>query len=224
MLGHGASIVRNGLVLHLDAANPKSYPGSGTAWKDLSGNGNNGTLVNGVGYNSANNGSMVFDGIDDEAYLTVPQVNTTPGQYNTVEFMMYWTGGRNGFPMEFALYRLWQPTSPYVLGFNNGAGDCYGFDDQFLINKWTHLAAIFYNGGYTNNSKIYINGVNQPLSQKVGGATSGIASAQVTIAGYRLNSSYPFPGKIANFRIYNRALSAEEIQQNFNATRGRYGI
>jgi hypothetical protein len=61
-LGHGASIVRDGLVLYLDATNPKSYPGSGTTWKDLSGNGNNGTLVNGVGYTDANKGSLVFDG------------------------------------------------------------------------------------------------------------------------------------------------------------------
>ena len=69
-LGHGASIVRNGLVLYLDAANPKSYPGSGTTWKDLSGNGNNGTLVNGPTFNSANGGSIVFDGTNDYVITT----------------------------------------------------------------------------------------------------------------------------------------------------------
>jgi len=61
----GPDIVEDGLVLCLDAANPKSYPGSGNTWTDLRGNGNDGTLVNGVGYDSANNGSMVFDGVDD---------------------------------------------------------------------------------------------------------------------------------------------------------------
>jgi hypothetical protein len=55
-------IITDGLVLALDAGNPKSYPGSGTAWTDLSGNGNTGTLVNGTGYNSGNGGSLVFDG------------------------------------------------------------------------------------------------------------------------------------------------------------------
>jgi hypothetical protein len=67
-------IVTNGLVLLLDAGNPASYPGSGTTWFDLSGNGNNGTLVNGVGYNSDNGGSLVFDGVDD---IFTPQKYTT---------------------------------------------------------------------------------------------------------------------------------------------------
>ena len=64
-LYHSPQISLNGLVLCLDAANPKSYPGSGTTWTDLSGNGNNGTLVNGVGYSSDNLGSLVFDGAND---------------------------------------------------------------------------------------------------------------------------------------------------------------
>ena len=66
----GPTIVTNGLVLHLDAGNPASYPGSGTTWTDLSGNGNDGTLVNGVGYDSANGGSLVFDGVNDYAYTS----------------------------------------------------------------------------------------------------------------------------------------------------------
>jgi hypothetical protein len=64
-LAHSPSIVTSGLVLCLDAANPKSYPGSGTTWTDLSGNGNNGTLVNGPTYSSVNGGSIVFDGSND---------------------------------------------------------------------------------------------------------------------------------------------------------------
>jgi hypothetical protein len=61
-------IVTSGLVLALDAADKNSYPGSGTTWTDLSGNGNNGTLVNGPTFSSANGGSIVFDGVDD--YVT----------------------------------------------------------------------------------------------------------------------------------------------------------
>ena len=62
---YGPKIVTDGLVLCLDAADQNSYPGSGNTWYDLSGNGNNGTLVNGVGYNSGNLGSLVFGGVDD---------------------------------------------------------------------------------------------------------------------------------------------------------------
>ena len=61
----GPDIVENGLVLHLDAADTNSYPGSGTLWTDLSGNGNNGTLTNGPAYSSNNKGYFSFDGTDD---------------------------------------------------------------------------------------------------------------------------------------------------------------
>ena len=64
-LGHGATIVRDGLVLYLDAANEKSYPGSGTTWYDLSGNGNDVTLINNPTYSTNNNGSFIFDGVDE---------------------------------------------------------------------------------------------------------------------------------------------------------------
>ena len=72
-LAHSPSTVMNGLVLCLDAANSKSYPGSGDTWFDLSGRGNNGTLVNGVGYDSGNGGSFSLDGVDD--YSSVPSTN-----------------------------------------------------------------------------------------------------------------------------------------------------
>ena len=80
-LVHGAGqIVVNGLVLYLDAASPRSYPGTGTAWTDLSGNGNNGTLTNGPTYSSANGGSIVFDGVNDYV-LTPVNIDANP---NTV--------------------------------------------------------------------------------------------------------------------------------------------
>jgi len=69
MLAHSPRIITDGLVLCLDAGNPKSYPGSGTTWTDLSGNGNNGTLTNGPTYNSGNLGSLVFDGVNDYVNL-----------------------------------------------------------------------------------------------------------------------------------------------------------
>ena len=81
-LSHSPSLVMNGLVLCLDAGNSKSYPGTGTTWTDLSGNGNNGTLTNGPTYSSANGGSLVFDGTND--YTQTPLSGTFP--QITVEF------------------------------------------------------------------------------------------------------------------------------------------
>ena len=71
-LSHSPNIVTDVLVLCLDAANRRSYPGSGNSWLDLSGNGNNGTLTNGPTYSSANGGSLVFDGVDDYVNCGTP--------------------------------------------------------------------------------------------------------------------------------------------------------
>ena len=217
----GPNIVEDGLVLYLDAANKKSYSGTGTDWYDLSGNGNTGILTNGPTFDSANAGSIVFDKVDDRIDCTVSQVNTTSTNFNTVSMWMFWTGQSNGFPMEFTTYRLWFPQTTQF-GFNTGASDCYGFNPIDLANKWTYLVALFYNGSYTNNSKMYINGIEQSLQQLRGTARSGNATSQVTIGGYRSGNQYPFPGKISNFQIYNRALTPQEILQNYNATKGRY--
>ena len=70
-LSHLPKIVTNGLVLCLDASDIKSYPKSGTTWFDRSGNGNNGTLVNGVGYSSGNGGVLAFDGVDDYVEIII---------------------------------------------------------------------------------------------------------------------------------------------------------
>ena len=215
-------IVTDGLVVNLDAGYNPSYTSSGTTWYDLSYNGNDGILVNGPTFNSTNGGSILFDGVDDKVTTTVSQVNTTSLQYNSVEMWMRWNGETsNGFPMEFSSYRLWF-ASLSRFGFNRGASDNYGFNPSSLSNVWVHLVALFYNGTYTNNSKIYINGIEQSLSQLQGSDGVVSASSQVTIGGYRLSSSYPFNGSIANFRIYNRALNPSEVLQNYQAQFPRF--
>jgi hypothetical protein len=87
-LSHSPSIITQNLVLCLDAANSKSYPGSGTTWTDLSGNGNNGTLANGVGYNSGNGGSLVFDGVDDYVSLTSADLRFGGSNSYTFDFFI----------------------------------------------------------------------------------------------------------------------------------------
>ena len=86
-ISYNPKIVTNGLVLCLDAANAKSYPGSGTAWTDLSGLGNTGTLTNGPTYSSANNGSIVLDGINDYTSITCA-ANTIRAYNSTTQFII----------------------------------------------------------------------------------------------------------------------------------------
>jgi len=110
-LSRGPKIISNGLVLYLDAANNKSYPRTGTTWYDLSGNNNNGTLTNGPTFNSANGGSIVYDGADDSVNLSLVssnvnnvttevwfKANTLPGDRG---LFLNGDGGGSGYGLQF---------------------------------------------------------------------------------------------------------------------------
>ena len=85
----GPNIITDGLVLALDAANSRSYPGTGTTWSDLSGNGNSGTLTNGPTFNSGNGGSIVFDGVDDNISFSGNTFNYSPGTSGEVSLEIW---------------------------------------------------------------------------------------------------------------------------------------
>jgi hypothetical protein len=223
---YNTSIVRNGLVLHLDAANGKSYSGTGTNWTDLSGFSNNVTLVNGVGYNSANNGAMVFDGVDDYVDFFVPNLSTT----TTVEMWAKITSFAGGMFFGWGVYDVYTPSG--MLGYNTANSDVYGLSAATvtslgLASNWKHyIFEMRSDVSYTNN-KIYINGVSQTLSQQLSteaSANRSFNSGNGRISGWKTDSSYRIPMSCTVFKVHNRALSAQEISQNFNATRGRYGI
>lgn len=196
-LSHSPSIVTNGLVLCLDAANTKSYPGSGTTWTDLSGRGNNGTLVNGVGYNSGNLGSLVFDGVDD--YV----ITSTITSYKSLNMWVYLNSkdaylldARNGSPSGY----FWFP----------GGDANFGPDwDQFYINgqpvslSLSNIPTNVWFNFYIRNT--------------------GIRTGTINLFSRFTNNEHQ-SGKYSLFSAYNRALSAAEIQQNYNALRGRFSI
>jgi len=218
-LGHGASIVRNGLVLYLDAANQKSYPGSGTAWYDLSGNGKNSTLTNGPTYDGQ---SIVFDGIDD--YSSSNLTGITNFGAITINVWFYSNVSTNSCLIN---------TLPFVLHFR-GAGfylrSSDGVTDSGYLGWQTAPAGSVWNmltGTWNGTTmKLYLNGNKQSNELSYAGGSTGLlrANGNVTIGGY-FNVSQPWTsGKLSNVKIYNRALSDQEIQQNFNAIRGRYGI
>ena len=223
----GPDIVTDGLVLCLDAGNSRSYPGSGSTWTDLSGNGNNGTLVNGVGYNSGNKGSLVFDGVNDYVNFFAPNLSTT----TTVE-MWVKLGGSYAGKMFFGwlMYDVW--CSSGHLGYNTGNGDVYGISSSNvsslgLVNNWKHYVfEMRSNVSYTNN-KIYINTISQTLSQQQTSENAGnrnFNSGDGRIAGWRNDVNYPIPMNCSFFKVYNRALTPQEIQDNYLATKGRYGL
>ncbi len=225
-LYHSPQIVTSGLVLCLDAGNTKSYPGSGTAWTDLSGRGNNVTLSNGPTYNSENGGSLVFDGTDDYADFFAPNLGTT----TTVEMWARVSSFAGGMMFGWLYYDVYTPSG--MLGYNTGNSDVYGLSAATvtslgLANNWKHyIFEMRSDVSYTNN-KIYINGVSQTLSQQLSTESSGsrnFNSGNGRISGWRGDGNYRLPMRCASFKVYNRALTADEVRQNFNALRGRFGI
>lgn len=223
---YNPSIVTDDLVLYLDAANPKSYPGTGTTWYDLSGNGNNGTLVNGVGYDATNKGSMTFDGVND--YITRSAINVS---YLTVSAWINWSNfisGNSGYAIisncssssnGFMLYQNAEsPYNKYI--FFLVASGIQGISSNILLstNTWYNIT-VTYNGNYII---CYTNGIYDNQVEKSGGPISTNPS-NFLLGKVGYSDSF-FPGKISQVSIHNRALTAQEIQHNFNATRSRYNI
>lgn len=217
----GIGIVANGLVMNLDATNPISYPGSGTTWTDLSGNGNNGTLVNGVGYTSANGGALTFDGVSN--YVNVPNSSSilpSTGNISTLACFKALAVGTDGGSIIF------NKEDEYELSAGGGNID-YAFrpnwawvgQTAFNVSQF-YCVAVTYDQSY---QRMYINGTpvySAPLSGAIGNLFSkdlriGARSAPGAASGF-------FNGQIATVQIYNRALSATEVQQNFDALEGRY--
>ena len=223
----GPQIVKSGLVLHLDAANPKSYPGTGTTWSDRAGNlnggvVNNGTLVNGPSFSSANMGSIGFDGSND--YV---DMSTSPNLTNSLTVCVFVnisliTG------LNQVIYGPSANGSDNWISISNNRAQIYATQvsdvNNFSItgntvieaNKWYHITGIVNN----NIISLYVNGVFDvaPSTQTftVGGWNS---TARI---GQRATGQFPFNGRIACLQGYNRALSATEVLQNYNALKSRF--
>jgi hypothetical protein len=218
-IAYYGNTVTNGLVLSLDAAKRDSYPGSGTAWRDISGNGNNGTLTNGPTFNSDNGGSIVFDGTNDRIDIAGTVIS-----------------GSQNFTIECACRSLAANTAEYIFGnygvANNGIelyfylnelilyyGGTYLFspDNSILSNTW-YIVTATRNG---NNVALYINGA---LSSSGANSNSITTNNPYTIGNAYDYNSEIFRGNIASVKVYNRALSNIEILQNYNAQKSRYGL
>jgi hypothetical protein len=233
-INYNPRIVTDGLVLCLDVGNPRSYPGSGTTWTDLSGRGNNGTLINVPTYNSSNGGNLVFNGTSQ--YTLTPTLSDqflTTGLTLSIFFsyspltandnvISCGTDAFNGTTNSWEL-RLRGSAGNAEFSPGRGAGGAgiparlqyvspSGWASRILCIDVTYIA----NGLAT----LYENGVSRATVNYSG---VGISNQTNQIWVGRGTDSY-FPGSIYSVKVYNRALSASEIIQNFAALRGRYGI
>jgi hypothetical protein len=218
----GVNIVKDGLVLYLDAANSISYVSGSTTWNDLSRGGNNGTLVNGPTFDSSNGGNIVFDGVND--YVTM--------------------GAKEDFNFDTGNFTVgcWFKSSQdkQYAGLVGKSFNFYGWSLQLSSGKIRQTytpSEIISPLSYNDNNWHYAIMVCQSLSQNMYmyvdgmliGSTSMPSSstpptgAPLWIGGWG-NILFVLNCNIAQTSIYNRALTSQEVLQNYNATKARFGI
>jgi hypothetical protein len=222
-IAYNTSVVRDGLVLYLDAANPKSYPGTGTTWFDLTKN-VNGNINNNPNFLNNNKGVFSFDGTNEN--ITIPENSSLnlqnytyafwikriePLNTNWIQFIQRSTSGRNP-GIWFYINEINRiHFSIRVSGNFNTAVNPGGY----FLNEWHYFTATV---EFSNNTTI------------IRGYTDGVLHQTVTHANNSplLGTGQSYIGnrqfELGNFSVYNRPLSNIEIKQNFEATRGRYGI
>jgi hypothetical protein len=244
---YNPSIVTSGLVLYLDVGNVKSYPGTGTVLTDLSGNGGGGTLINGPTYNSANGGSLVFNG--SNTYVSCTSSVTAIKGLNAFSFFI-WLKSTSSSPSRRYAF---DGRGNKVIA-QKAAGIGFGFDSGYSDNKTFNFMS-GNDGTYTesnspttflNNSIYQLGIIRQANSSTFNGldidsktiitpsftAPRMTAAATVDFGEYSLGTyasssaggNYWWAGNIYMVIGYNRALSQDEVLQNYNALRGRFGL
>ena len=227
----GPNIITDGLVLALDAGSKKSYPSSGTTWTDLSGNGNIGTLTNGPTFNSANGGSIAFDGTNDyvncgnilnytsqnfsfNLWFKITNMNPS-GRSNAGNYLF-----NNGFDFQNGYICRVAPNGSVRFGTSqSGVGQFSGTDAGVVtVNTWCNIC-ISRNG---STVLTYFNGVNA-TGESDPHTNPASASTNLSI-GLNNGSNWYMFGSVAIFMSYNSALSATEALQNYNATKSRFGL
>jgi len=228
----GPDIITDGLVLHLDAANRKSYPGSGTSWNDLSGNGNHGTATS-VSHSFSDGGYFYSGGSTGTSKFAVPSSDLqTAGGKITVEVWLKtivladaWifslqTGTSSNYTNGWLLRMdnpaydiLWTPPAfKYISGANNNG---------IILNTWQHIVA---NNDPDNNMfRFFVNGEIRLTTTPSTIDYTGVRD-YAYIGAHDQSGFLGMNARISIARVYNRALSANEVQQNYNALKGRFGL
>jgi hypothetical protein len=216
-------IITKDLVLYLDAGNINSYPGSGTTWTDLSGNGYNGTLVNGPTYNSANNGYLIFNGSNQN--VTIPNASIPTG--NLLSFCV-WNYGITTQQSSVVESRdvngtrtlnIHLPWSDGTVYFDCGGDRLSKAASNANYQGWHYWC--FTKNVSTGQMKIFLDGV--AWANSTGNVGSINATTAARLCSYAINTTY-HNAYIGNVKIYNRALSTAEILQNYNVQKGRFGL
>ena len=230
-------IVTDGLVMYLDAANIRSYVDPSTTWSDISKNKNNGTLINGPVYNSANGGSIVFDGSNDYVSCgndsSILFLNNSPYTLSVftkiINFKTTYPswirretvfgGFRNGYNLLYTIdgstpEQVYIYTERFSTSGSSGTGE-YVLRSQ-IQNKWAYISST-YDGSVL---KMYLNGELLSQNNSLGNITNTSASLLLGFPGFGNYNNC----SIATVKLYNRDLSSNELKQNYNALKSRFDL
>ena len=227
----GPDISESGLVLALDAGNPKSYPGSGTTWTDLSGNGNTGTLTNGPTYSSDTGGNLGFDGVNDYVGCgNDASINFGTGDFTVSVWFKRFSNATTNLRLlsKAAGSDTANAANAGFCFFGSNTGISFAVNPtaartiigaaSYSLNEWVNVVGLVERGV---SMRTYKNASLVASTTAPSGSVSGTTSLFI---GNNTGVNLFWAGEIAQVQLYNRALTASEIQQNFNATRGRFGI
>jgi hypothetical protein len=224
-------LVKNGLILALDAGRTLSYPGSGTTWNDLSGNGANATLVNGPAYSSENGGYINFDGANDYASVAISLLSSSmtveitfrinaSGSFDDIAVLddgtnqiMFELGGFNTIPNTNGHLR-------YYANYAGGVGDItnsLASSSQYILDSRIHTSVLTVGSSLATS---YFDGV----SQGSGSVTENKTFTRLVLGNDLLRVARACNCRIYQVKIYNRALTESEVQQNYNTIKSRYGL
>jgi hypothetical protein len=235
----GPSIVTDGLVLYLDAANPDSYPGSGNTWFDISGNGNHFTLYNGVSFSGSDKGVLVFDGVNDyassnnninlnqfsqivvEVYCRTNSSPTTSGMI--FESTSNWNSVTGG--LGFAIN---SNGSVFTLNSNHTNHNTQGARNYLSTDnsQWNQHVNIFSKIADSTGRLTYLNSnlTNFVTGNTITAGDNRSFANDIFYIGSRSGTGVFFNGNISILKIYGLKNSSDQVLQNYNATKTRFGL
>jgi hypothetical protein len=223
--GNGPRIVTNGLVLNLDAADRNSYPGSGTTWKDMSGNNITGSLINNPTFNTSNGGNFGF--VTDD-YVIMEENSALNTQTPSVEVWFKTNSiNQSGFWFEkgqvntqYSLFQenesiVWRQCTPFL------QSQYTTIANYVNTTNWFQVVGTFISG----DRRLYISGVLANSDNQTGTIATNTNGMSIGVyGGFNGGRGYFYNGNIAIVRVYNRVLSASEVLQNYNAQKSRFGL
>jgi len=219
-------IVTDSLIFRVDAGDSSSYPGTGTTWTDVI-NGNNGTILNGAAYNSAEGGYFEFDAVDDQIDFGQPAI--LESYPLSIDVWFYSSNNNSGIITKgrtrgSSSQRDFDITGNGTnLSFLVSTGSSYTINTGAAyptLNAWHHLSVSWDGTTGANGAKMYLDGAL--FAQATPSSTSFATSHDIFVGGNR--AGFMMNGRVSTIKMYSKALSAAEALQNYNASKARYGL